>query len=51
LNHQSGVVSGIAGVYNLYGYRAEKLEALLKWEAKLMQIVNPQNNVVPLRAA
>lgn len=51
LNHQSGVVSGIAKVYNLHQYRAEKLEALLKWEAKLMQIVSSPNNIVPLRAA
>lgn len=51
LNHQSGAVSGVAAVYNVYKYRDEKLDALLKWEAKLMQIVNPQDNVIPLRAA
>jgi integrase len=31
LNHISGTISGIAAVYNRYGYDAERQEALAKW--------------------
>lgn len=31
LNHISGTISGVAAVYNRYGYDAEKYEALDKW--------------------
>lgn len=31
LNHISGTISGIAAVYNRYGYDAERREALDKW--------------------
>lgn len=31
LNHTSGTFSGVAGVYNRYGYDDEKREALNKW--------------------
>jgi len=31
LNHQSGVISGVAAVYNRHGYEAEKREALERW--------------------
>lgn len=31
LNHISGSISGVAAVYNRYGYDAEKREALEKW--------------------
>jgi integrase len=31
LNHVSGTISGVAAVYNRYGYDAEKREALTKW--------------------
>jgi hypothetical protein len=31
LNHKSGTFSGVAGVYNRYGYDSEKREALEKW--------------------
>ena len=31
LNHTSGIVSGIAAVYNLFQYQAERREALGKW--------------------
>jgi len=35
LNHISGTISGVAAVYNRYGYDAEKREALEKWGAFL----------------
>src|SRR5690606_1755241 len=31
LNHKSGVISGVAAIYNRYGYEKEKREALEKW--------------------
>lgn len=31
LNHKSGIVSGVAAVYNRYAYVDEKREALVKW--------------------
>ena len=31
LNHISGTISGVAAVYNRYGYDAERREALDKW--------------------
>ena len=31
LNHQSGVISGVAAVYNRHGYEAEKRGALQRW--------------------
>lgn len=35
LNHKSGVVSGVAAVYNRYLYMSEKREALEKWATKI----------------
>jgi hypothetical protein len=35
LNHQSGVISGVAAVYNRHGYEAEKREALEQWADKI----------------
>ena len=31
LNHQSGVISGVAAVYNRHGYEVEKREAMERW--------------------
>lgn len=31
LNHRSGIISGVAAVYNRYGYEKEKREALAAW--------------------
>jgi integrase len=40
---------GIAGVYDLYSYEREKRDALDKWGAKVIAIVNPPPaNVVPI---
>jgi hypothetical protein len=35
LNHQTGQLSGVAGVYNRWGYLDEKREALEKWAMNL----------------
>ena len=42
LNHSSGIVSGVAGVYNRYSYFKEKRQALDLWARKLEEIVNGQ---------
>lgn len=39
LNHVSGSLGGVAGVYNVYKYRAEKLRALQKWADTLEKII------------
>lgn len=35
LNHKSGIISGVAAVYNRYSYANEKREALEQWAAAL----------------
>lgn len=35
LNHKTGIISGVAAVYNRYGYEKEKREALEMWAAYL----------------
>ncbi len=35
LNHATGTFSGVAGVYNRFGYVDEMREALTKWDAKI----------------
>ena len=39
LNHQSGVISGVAAVYNRHGYEAEKREALERWKGYVQTLV------------
>jgi len=39
LNHKSGIVSGVAAVYNRHAYLDEKREALVNWQTKLLEIV------------
>lgn len=38
LNHQTGQLSGVAGVYNRWGYLDEKKEALKRWANHLMEL-------------
>jgi integrase len=38
LNHISGTISGVAAVYNRYGYDAEKADALEKWGEALSSL-------------
>jgi integrase len=40
LNHQSGVISGVAAVYNRHAYLGEKRSALEDWAASVLQAVN-----------
>lgn len=38
LNHVSGIISGVAAVYNRHGYDAEKRDALEAWGERLSQL-------------
>lgn len=38
LNHKSGVVSGVAAIYNVYSYVDEKREALNVWSTHVMNL-------------
>lgn len=40
LNHKSGIVSGVAAVYNRHAYTQEKREALVKWSDHIEGLVN-----------
>jgi integrase len=53
LNHTSGIVSGVAAVYNQYQYDSEKTEALQTWADHVDMIVAKYSgkNVVELRAS
>ncbi len=39
LNHQTGVISGIAGTYNRHTYGPEKAAALAKWSKHLEHVI------------
>ena len=52
LNHVSGHKAGVAGVYNLASYAAEKKVALERWAVHVHGLVSGQRaNVVPLRSS
>jgi integrase len=40
LNHISGSLSGVAGIYNRYGYVAEKRQALEAWAAHVARVID-----------
>ena len=43
------VIGGVEGVYDRHSYLDEKADALRKLAALIGNIVNPQENVVPLQ--
>ena len=43
LNHKTGVVSGVAAIYNVYSYADEKRDALSAWSEKITQLVKPSH--------
>ena len=43
LNHKTGVVSGVAAIYNVYSYADEKREALGAWSRHVMKLVKLQD--------
>lgn len=40
LNHRSGIISGVAAVYNRYGYDKEKRDALVAWADHLTKLLS-----------
>jgi len=49
LNHKTGVVSGVAAIYNVYSYADEKREALAIWSQHVMELVRKQNDEIAPR--
>lgn len=51
LNHKSGIIRGIAAIYNRYDYFEEKQAALDAWGKYVLSLVenSREDNVVPLR--
>lgn len=47
LNHKSGIISGVAAVYNRYSYAEEKREALEQW-AKTISEIPATHSTVPV---
>jgi len=41
LNHVTGSLAGVAGVYNRFGYGPEKRNALETWAAHLQRLIEP----------
>jgi integrase len=41
LNHTTGSLAGVAGVYNRYGYGPEKRHALETWARYLERLIDP----------
>lgn len=50
LNHRSGIIKGVAAVYNRHQYSAEKRQALEAWAQRVLEIVSGGSKVVPFRA-
>jgi integrase len=49
LNHISGSLAGVAGIYNRFGYGPEKRHALDTWAAHVQRVIEPPSaNVVPI---
>lgn len=44
LNHKTGVVSGVAAIYNVYSYADEKREALSNWNEHIKEITASKND-------
>jgi integrase len=42
LNHKSGIIAGVAAVYNRYGYEREKREALDRWASHVDALLQPK---------
>jgi hypothetical protein len=51
LNHKTGVVSGVAAIYNVYSYADEKREALGAWSQNVMKLVRSNNDATKTEIA
>ena len=47
-NHKSGILAGVHGIYNRNPYRDEVADALRRWEAEVLRIVDPELAADPL---
>jgi len=47
LNHKSGIVSGVAAVYNRHAYLEEKRDALTKWAGHVGRISQDTSRAIP----
>jgi integrase len=47
LNHKSGIVSGVASIYNRHAYLDEKREALQTWADRVTELVNTTGLATP----
>jgi integrase len=45
LNHKSGIVSGVAAIYNRHAYLDEKREALNTWATKVLKITTKDQGI------
>ncbi|WP_353641403.1 tyrosine-type recombinase/integrase [Mesorhizobium sp. WSM2239] len=50
LNHKTGKVSGVAGIYNRYDYQIEKRDALEQWAIRIAAITANNVTLLPKRA-
>ncbi len=46
LNHKTGVVSGVAAIYNVYSFADEKREALSAWSKHVMNLVRSKHDAI-----
>tara|TARA_R110002124_G_scaffold282148_1_gene457067 strand:+ start:634 stop:1833 length:1200 start_codon:yes stop_codon:yes gene_type:complete len=51
LNHKTGVVSGVAAIYNVYSYADEKRDALATWSQHVMKLVRSKNDATEAETA
>jgi integrase len=51
LNHKTGVVSGVAAIYNVYSYADEKRQALDAWSQQMMELVGSKHDSTKNEAA
>ena len=51
LNHRTGIVSGVAAVYNRHAYLDEKREALNRWADRVEELTRPRTLQPELRPA
>jgi len=43
LDHQNGEISGVAAIYNRFGYLSEMRDALERWEVHVMGLTHGHN--------
>jgi len=51
LNHKTGVVSGVAAIYNVYSYADEKREALSAWSKYVTKLIRSENDAIEAEIA